>query len=653
MSNLNFFITNILFIWFLIPCSALAQGEETKLLKVDDYTTWSRIGLQHFSPNGKWMSFNVFNDEGKDILFLKNTTTGKLYSFVNSISSTFGKKRKFVVKLSNDSIAILDLEKGTLRKKHANDFIILDKDYLLLVTPNDKGNTITIENEHGKEVFIERDIKTFKSSPSGKSLVYSIPDEVRFINLEARIKPQTIQKKENYILHTITWGKNPENIVLTGIDFTREQVITLYNSHTKSIYNFLPEQELPGGDSLSVKIVNSNSVICSDDGKRIFIPIIKKHSSNQPKEPDIKVWNSKDKQLKPYTALHGKLGGRGLWVWEPEKNTGKLVGWEDEGITSLNGNQKFVLSYDSAPYLPSLKYSPDRDIYITNLIEGTRSLFLEKQPYENSNIAMSPDGKYAIYFRDQNWWCYNFKMQTHQNLTQNKTTSFADESNDKPQLASPYSIAGWDTTNNLILYDKFDIWKVNTHNKTMIRLTKGREKKRVYRISKTIDAEAARSSSFVRTIPIIDWNKPLLLETLSTNNASAGLVVLINGKEIKELYSTEAKLSNIIKAKQSDYIVFTRERFDTPPEIMWGNLNQNIFKSIFKSNCQIAKYNWGKSELLTWKDTLVDNGSAVLFYPANFNSQEKYPMIVHIYEDQEDSLHQFVNPSLHNEKWLQ
>ena len=105
----------------------------------------------------------------------------------------------------------------------------------------------------------------------------------------------------------------------------------------------------------------------------------------------------------------------------------------------------------------------------------------------------------------------------------------------------------------------------------------------------------------------------------------------------------EVNLEEPIKAKNANIYIVRRMRADDSPNY--------YYTSDFKTFTQLSsvypenKYNWITSELITWetKDNVKCQG--ILYKPANFDPQKKYPVIFHYYEQISDRLHAFLDPA--------
>src|SRR5207237_7242192 len=119
----------------------------------------------------------------------------------------------------------------------------------------------------------------------------------------------------------------------------------------------------------------------------------------------------------------------------------------------------------------------------------------------------------ALFFDGKDWNCVNVPDGTVTNLTKSLGVKFFYEDHDTPNAPQAYGFAGWTPDEYFVLlYDKYDIWKVEAKGGGYENLTggKGREGKIQFRYVKLEPKEKS-----------IDLDKPVLLraENLQTRDS--------------------------------------------------------------------------------------------------------------------------------------
>ena len=91
-------------------------------------------------------------------------------------------------------------------------------------------------------------------------------------------------------------------------------------------------------------------------------------------------------------------------------------------------------------------------------------------------VQASPGGRYLLYLQDDHFWTVNVATRAIVDITKSAATSFVDRESDATIKQKPaYGVAGWTKNDEaVILYDKFDLWKVAADGTRAARLTSRR-----------------------------------------------------------------------------------------------------------------------------------------------------------------------------------
>ena len=135
----------------------------------------------------------------------------------------------------------------------------------------------------------------------------------------------------------------------------------------------------------------------------------------------------------------------------------------------------------------------------------------------------------------------------------------ANELNDIPNPPGSYYNAGWLKDDAaFLIYDRFDIWKVNPENRNEpINLTQnGRQNNTVYRLIKFKTKDSDKGIDPTKTAYLKGHNE--------TTRADSYYEFDLNKQNVpKELFAENYKLSTPKIAKYNDVIVLTKEDFVT------------------------------------------------------------------------------------------
>ena len=103
-------------------------------------------------------------------------------------------------------------------------------------------------------------------------------------------------------------------------------------------------------------------------------------------------------------------------------------------------------------------------------------------------------------------------------------------------------------------------------------------------------------------------------------------------------------LRTIQKAKDTDDVIYTIENFQRYPDIHHSTLAFKRSEQITQGVKQQEGFLWGTAELVSWTSLDGRKIEGLLYKPANFDPNKKYPMLVNFYERYTDTYHNYRMP---------
>lgn len=336
-----------------------------------------------------------------------------------------------------------------------------------------------------------------------------------------------------------------------------------------------------------------------------------------------------------------------LAVYHTDQN--KMVQLENKnfsGVRLINtGDADQIFAYSNLPYAVQSMwegYPRHNDFYLIDIHSGeTKTIKKDIR----ANASVSPAGKYLYWYNaiDTSWNTYNLSNGKEFKLTDPTTVQCANELNDIPNPPRAYGSPGWLKGDEAFLvYDRFDIWKLDPNNaKKPINLTmNGRDLSTSYRMVQ-----------FDRTIRTegIDVKEKAFLSGHNEITRVDGYYTtsLKKASKPKELFSGEYSLGRPIKAKDADVLVYTKEDFNTYPNLLVTNMSFKKSKQISDAAPQQKDFKWGKVELVKWTSLDGRNLEGTLHVPEDFDPNKKYPLIVNFYEKNSQGLFRYRMPEAH------
>ncbi|MFL9829746.1 prolyl oligopeptidase family serine peptidase [Flavobacterium sp. ST-87] len=648
----------VFFVLFLLLLPLLCQGQvgTQKRIEVKDYSQWGHLKLEQLSSNAQWASYSMQYDTGADTLFVRQTSGSLRYALPQARNSTFD-QQNWLVALQGQELIILELSSGkreriTNVQSYAysavrNAFYILQKEASshtqLLVRSSTRGKSSAIDG-----------VTKFSISPNGAYLVYAMQNKKTYrlciqdlaLGTTKLILSDTVQDWDHFY-----WDKKSQAVAFLSKKNDSHPNMALY-------YYLLQEQKcfllptaaadgFPQGAQLYYDF--QNKLLISDDLQRVFFSVIFPEQKQYPQDKDqVEIWNASDPQLFPASlGIQPYINLPKVAVWTPAK--GRILPITSTAFPKLllNGKQQLALISNPITLEPSVAQDVPRDYYLLNLDTGEQQLFLAKQSSTKGEIMPSPTGEYISYFKDKNWWIYTVATDTHTNLTAASGIVF----DGKTSLLggdNAFGNPGWTPHDQeLLLYDQYDLWLFKADGSGYRQLTHGRTKRTQYRLIRLPDFSYGQSL-YDGPVPMAyDLKKGLYLKARGYLEQS-GYYLLKGKNKLEQIVYEEALVDQLIGNAAGTAFLYRQQSFETAPQVCFKKIGQ-ASQTLYQSNPQQAKYFWGKASLFTFENSRKDILKAVLFYPAQYNPQKKYPMIVNIYSDQAYKRHLYTNPTVQSE----
>jgi dipeptidyl aminopeptidase/acylaminoacyl peptidase len=518
------------------------------------------------------------------------------------------------------------------------------------------GSDVVLRNLTNKSERTFSDVLDYSLSKDAQSLVYSVSSK----------------KEETNGIYAVTSGSNVAPVdLLTGqgkyskLTWDEGQKQLAFISDRDDVAADQPKFKLYHWDRKAPKAVEIVSTTTSNfrpgfvlsekaglsfsqDGGRLFFGITAQPEPE--KDPDseagndekviVDLWHWKDDYIQPMQRVRAEQDRNRSYRAIYHIKERKFVQLADEMMQSVNPsiNGLWAIGTDDRDYRASVGWASFgglSDAYLVNTLDGARKQLLKKSQF---GMSLSPDGKYALFYDGKDWNTIAVPDGKVVNLTKNLGVSFWREDNDVPNKPFSYGNAGWVKDDRyVLLYDQYDIWQVAPDGSSAKILTDGvgRREKIEFR--------------YVRLDPeekFIDPAKPLLLRAENRWTIDSGFYRdRVDGGMPEKLVMAAKNFSNPAKAKDTDVLLLTASRFEEYPDLLVTNSSFKDLKKISSAGEQISRFLWGKAELVRYKNLDGVPLSGVLIKPENFDPKKKYPMLVYIYEQLSQTLHQFTHPS--------
>src|SRR5215472_2064316 len=398
------------------------------------------------------------------------------------------------------------------------------------------------------------------------------------------------------------------------------------------------------------RIVSSRTPQWSEDGRIVFIGVAdwdkKADGPKSDEDPStVEVWHPRDVNVisEQKLQLARDRDRHVVAAWHVEANRVVALGTNAKEMVQLPRTGGRATAVDSTPYPTLVMFGRHvADVYSVDLDTGARTAIGTKL---SPPVWSSPGGKYALNFKDGEFWIYDLAKGSGQNVSKAAGVSFINREDDHPNpVRPPWGVAGWTKNDaSVIVYDEFDLWELFPDGARPRRLTNGAAEQVRHRY---VNPESARSGGRGGRgggggdPEGIDLSKPVYLSVYGVWTKKSGFARLIDGQVERPVW-LDRNTGSLTKAKEADTYIYSEEAFDTPANYFAAGADLRNPHQVTDANSFSSQYAWGKAELIEYKSPKGERLQGALFGPANYDPNKKYPLIVHIYERESQFLHRY------------
>jgi dipeptidyl aminopeptidase/acylaminoacyl peptidase len=363
-------------------------------------------------------------------------------------------------------------------------------------------------------------------------------------------------------------------------------------------------------------------------------------TSDTPDElPDVQVWHPNDPIVMPRQKLDARRERERTMLAAWRLSDARLV-----PVATAPGEEASpVLRSTRALVVDTAAFAMQRSIgrvranaWIVDLQTGQRIDIA--QGLEDRYLQASPGGRYVLYLQKDHYWIVDLATGRQTNLTAGVATSFVDRESDATVEQKPaFGVAGWSRDDRSVLvYDKLDIWEIETDGSGARRLTAGAADQIRYRYLR-LDPEAEW----------IDRSQPMIVSQFGLRSKKSGLARIGSapGQAVTSLVWLDKRLDRLVKASDAERYAYVVQAFDDSPDYFTAEGDISTGTQVTTTNPFMREYAWGRAATIEYRSQKGLDLQASLFYPAGYEPGRKYPMVVYMYEKLSDNVHQFSVPS--------
>lgn len=590
-------------------------------LKID--SRWHNTTTHNLSYDGKWVFFNQFQEGQKARQYIIQTETKKRVLLQNGPEYKYLKESILMSKKA-DTITLMHLEKGTQTIiTGVKDFKYLGafNRYVMLT----EEGTLKIGSIQNMQITILKNIpeveKYILHENSGKIMVQSALHNqssiIKVIDVSTQKESSALELQG--VLTQCSWSHQGHMASLLVTQANRPKIY-LYNANKNEFRNIqLPDFE-PNARQITTTFLSNEDLLLHHFEQVAFHP---QHAEI------VDIWNGNDVNLEKK-------------IWEKSGDQFQSVyyvyRYENDELTHLSnkvweeyvsiGNPSKFLFFDSKKLTDYLDFhSP---VALHSFHQNSYQ-FLDTLPRFYQLVSASPDGNNFAYLKNGKWYFLSDRSD--------RKLSFSTSG----EQTAIYWILGSDW---VYILGKQKLWKAHLASEKIEQIFQLTIPDGELKVLNSHTIKDAQIRLFSPEIHYFDKEEPLILSVFNSSLNEYSLIKIKNGKQQEIISNNPNRVEKVLWSNDYETFVYTEENFNMPPRTKV--FKNKISETLIEPDLATDLYDWRKQKIIDFSDKYGRELKGFLFYPKDYDSTRKYPMITHIYQKQFDKANRFEMPDLVN-----
>lgn len=641
----------LIFLSSFTCCLAInADVPGKKIYHPESDTLWSRdTYILYLSNDGNWVVFKEDYAIRKDVITLKHTTDSVYFRLDDGEFLNFSNNSKWFGYITSENALMLynldDYSVHALQDIYSCYFNDAG-DHIASIKRNpDASQSLLIIDLNDFSVTEMKHAGEYKWHPHQDLIAVSLTDgrnsKIIFYDFSTNTQ-NLLCESEKSSYSGLIWSRQGNSLLFTEQCRDNKQLhFHSLNDTTETLTDSTLASLFPGTR------IGNQDISVSGDGKTTFF-YREVQGAKRDEQTNPEIWDTNDPWIYPKMKRYNESERYCLLTaWEVGSDRVYAVADEETPTVQYNPDFSRAVVCNRLEYEPQYKQYEDVDLYLKDINTGKKQLIVRKQFNCQGFITLSPKGRYVAYFKKCNWWVYDSQSNRNVNLTGDLKICFEDPDDSPKEDKEPYGNPGWSEDEQfIILYDRYDIWLMSPDGKQKQKITNGSSQKIRYRISRSISRNDRKYMDLLENYTGIgfDLKQGMILE-MEGDDFQTGYAFWKYGGEVEKLIYGPWKTDAVLASGDQERIVFRKFRYDDPPALLVLNRANNATQLLYQSNEALLGYDFGKFELLYSGNSSKGSLKGALIYPADFDPQKKYAMIVCIYEKNAKRVNTFAPPS--------
>jgi len=373
-------------------------------------------------------------------------------------------------------------------------------------------------------------------------------------------------------------------------------------------------------DDPSISKYTQITVKKSSDSNAVFLTL----SDRLPiDDKTVSIWYGKEQDLSNY--FYGERPSVDL-LWYPKEQKVVKLDSGYSGYTGIGRTNLFLRKKVDKEKIDVIEGADKVDHYEMHL---WHSLSGEDQVLEKDGDVMyfDKEGNFILRYVKANWKLLD-------------TGTMTDKVIDMPSKAVPY----FSSSGTILWSSKGELWELNINDlqKKKIMSVNADSIEVINVVKKSTEA------GFHRKYYYLD-DPYLLIAAHHDNDLRSTYYMLDQGKKSVIIQESTDRIKHLQSSNDGKNFIWTEENYNKPPVVM-TKIESSASRTVYQYNAQDKGAKTITKKQLYYKGVNNEDLQASLFLPANFDSEKKYPVVLWIYEKQQEFTDKYLVPTFKNRR---
>ena len=597
-------------------CLLLAAGRELTAQNHQDkfqksVNKYYRLTSLKMSENGRWLTAWKSYDLNQDtLLIFDSQAVGKPVDYRT--------KAECIVFLDNDRVLIKNPQQAELLNlvnqtgdcfKGVKQLQLLNnKKQFVLHYDAVSGNRLDLRNINGELVNETSRVSRFYITKD--DLIYAIIENENNGFDVLRIGEQNTEKVYHTARKILSLDVDPDGMgIMVHEQNPEDSILNVVYLDPKTKTSFSLNEVLPRSFQRAFTEVIS-------EGSIYFLKLW----VNKPQKDTslVDIWYGNDNRLEekfcsPIDVL--------TYVWEPRKHFIRKMGTDHLPISINTGNDRYFLSFDPYSLQDYRTESTPLQLYVYDLMENRYALLDTIAP----ELYLSVDGNYALSPGSSGWYLYHIPSRSKKLIN-------------RKGLGTPWFTEDGTT---VLFEGEGAVWQYEINTEALTRATTFEGYQTRILNGEWNDISANKSSITKHQVHL---SQPLVIELYDPKENRTGYALWYKGKTEVIVPPTSKHIQSLTHDDRYQHFSYIEEDYNVPPRLIYKEMGKDE-TVVYKSNKQDKAILSLKQEIIPYTNSDGVPLRGILYYPLGYVPSRKYPMVVHIYEKQNQLANRYPYPS--------